>query len=218
MDRRRFLRTCTWGMVGLGLAGCRGQQTAQVMKPGQADMVGSHTAGAETFKPLVQEATARLLAKHSQGIQPASFNQGPLPMKICFVGVENASSEEIGDFKEQIYEAIDSKIVSSGVYQTVSKRFVDAGLAQTRLRPDILFVPQNMRMFSMYMEQTGQPFDYMLFAKITSGTTVSNKDYQRDYVLTLELVNIKTGASDKESAELKKGYNVSAGAKIRAAL
>jgi hypothetical protein len=32
--------------------------------------------------------------------------------------------------------------------------------------------------------------------------------------LTLELVNVRTGQNDKESAQLSKGYNVSAGAKL----
>jgi hypothetical protein len=75
-----------------------------------------------------------------------------------------------------------------------------------------------MRDFSAAMERQGQPFDYLLYATITSGTTHSNRDYQRDYLLTLEMVNIRDGSYDKEAAELSKGYNVSAMAKIRGAL
>ena len=44
-------------------------------------------------------------------------------------------------------------------------------------------------------------------ATITSGTTRENRDYQRDYVLTLELVEVGTGSYDKQSAELSKGYH-----------
>ena len=61
-------------------------------------------------------------------------------------------------------------------------------------------------MFVGLMEQQGQPFDYLLFAKLTSGTTRENRDYQRDYDLTLELVNIHSGEQDKQSATLSKGY------------
>ena len=53
----------------------------------------------------------------------------------------------------------------------------------------------------------GQPFDYLLFAKLTSGTTRENHDYQRDYELTLELVDIRSGEQDKQSAMLSKGYH-----------
>ncbi len=205
------------GVALFGQTGCRSKQTAQVNMPGQPDMVGSHQAGAETFKPLVEESVARLLARHGHAVQPAGFAPGtpPQPMRICFVGVENKSIEEIGDFKEQIYQLIDTRILQSGTYQPVSRRFAEAGLRETRLRPDQLFVPQNMRAFSATMEQMGQPFDYVLYATITSGTTRSNKDYQRDYLLTLEMINVRTGQYEKESAELSKGYNVSAGAKLR---
>jgi hypothetical protein len=66
------------------------------------------------------------------------------------------------------------------------------------------------------MEQANQPFDYLLFARITSGTTRSNsKDYQRDYLLTLELVDMHTAKSIKEEAELRKGYHKSKLGKIK---
>jgi len=223
MDRRTFLRGGAISILSVGLGaplGCRGRQTAQVLKPGQQELVGSHTAGSETYRPLVAEATTKLLARHSHAIQPAGFQQGaehPQPMRICFVGVENKSIEEMGDFKEQIFQEIDTRIQQSGVYQAISRRFVEAGLRESRLRPDQLFIPQNMRTFVASMEQMGQPFDYLLYATVTSGTTVSNKDYQRDYLLTLEMVHIKTGAADKEMATLSKAYNVSALAKIKGA-
>ena len=78
---------------------------------------------------------------------------------------------------------------------------------ETRLRCDQLLVPQNQRIFAAAMEQMSQPFDFLLFAKLTSGTTHVNKDYQRDYLLTLELVNVHTGQFDKESQEISKGYH-----------
>jgi hypothetical protein len=57
------------------------------------------------------------------------------------------------------------------------------------------------------MEQQGQNFDFLLYATLTSGTTRENKDYQRDYLLTLEMVNIHTGEASKQSATLSKGYH-----------
>lgn len=198
----------------LTLAGCRGHQYAQVLRPDQKDMVGSHEAGAETFNPLIDTAVAQLLGRQAGGFQSASYTPGqPTPAgppAICFVGVENKSAEAIGDFKDQIYQQIDTRIVQSGTFRAVSRRFVDAGLQQTRLRPDSLFVPANMRTFVESLEQMGQPFDYLLYATITSGTTEANQNYQRDYLLTLELVNIHNGQYDKESATVRKGYHRSA--------
>ena len=53
------------------------------------------------------------------------------------------------------------------------------------------------------------------FASITSGTTNSNGDYQRDYLLTMELLDIHTGESLKDSAMLRKGYHKSLLGKLK---
>jgi len=206
MDRRSFISTGTVTLAGCLFGGCRGNQYAKVMHPGEKEMVGSHQAGGETYKPLIDEAVAKLLGRHAAERQVGPAGLPPPPVRICFVAVENKSAEEIGDFKDQIYEQIDARILESHVFQPVSKRFVDAGLLQTRLRPDLLMVPENMRIFAATLEQQGQPFDYMLYATLTSGTTHENKDYQRDYLLTMELVNIHNGQYDKQSATLSKGY------------
>src|SRR3954468_4195676 len=97
------------GVIGLGamLPACRGTQYARVIKPGEKEMIGSHQAGQETFRPLVDEAVTKLVARHA--LSPhMQVSAGPelLPppkMRVCFVGVENKTAEEIGDFKEQIF-------------------------------------------------------------------------------------------------------------------
>lgn len=225
MDRRQFLTSvfCTLPAITIlgGLAGCRATQFARVIQPGEDTMMGSHQAGQETFRPLVNEAVSKLLGRHAtEGVHQVSLELPdggqagtvpemlPAPVKrICFVGVENKSAEDIGDFKEQLYEVIDQRILESQVFQTLNRRFVDAGLRDARLRPDQLMVPEQMRAFAEKMEQQGQPIDYLLYATITSGTTQANRDYQRDYLLTLELVDVRTGDYDKQSAELSKGYH-----------
>lgn len=211
MNRRRFLGRLGAFVLGSAVAfeaGCRGHQYAHVLKDDQHDLVGTHCAGAETFKPLIDEAVGKLLAR--QGCPPPIQQTGgpvPGPKRICFVGLENRSAEELGDFKDQICQIIDNRIVESKAFQPISPRFVSVGLKDLRLRPEELFMPANQRKFLAVMEQHGQPFDYLLFANLTSGTTTSNKDYQRDYLLTLEMVNIQTGEPDKESATIRKGYH-----------
>jgi hypothetical protein len=206
MNRRRFLGGVVLAWTAAA-AGCRSKQFARVRDPNQPDMVGSHTAGAETFKPLVDEAVSNLLGRHCQPPVVQAGTLPPPPMRICFVAVENRSAEEIGDFKDQLYQIIDTRIVDSHVFQPVNARFVEAGLLQARLRSDQLMVPANMRTFQAVMEQQGQPFDYLLYATLTSGTTHRNKDYQRDYLLTLEMVNVRDGQYDKQDASISKGYH-----------
>src|SRR3954465_1441950 len=108
MLRRHFLAGGAIASLSWFMPGCRGTQYARVIKPGGKEMVGSHQAGQETFRPLIDEAVGKLIARHEppSHVQVSSTGE-PLPpprMQICFVGVENKTSEEIGDFKEQIYE------------------------------------------------------------------------------------------------------------------
>lgn len=201
MDRRYFLGGV--GVSFLGLLGCRSKQVGTVMSDSQKDTVGSHAAGAETFKPLIDESLGKLLARQG-GVQPASVPAAC--RKIAFVGLENKSSEELGDFKEQIVEIIDTRINQSKAFEQVSRRYVEAGLRECRLRPDELFIMGNQQKFLALMQSQGRPFDCLLFAKITSGTTTNNGSSQKDYLLTLELVDIATGTPDKESATIRKGY------------
>jgi Peptidoglycan-synthase activator LpoB len=197
-------------LVGASMcfAGCQNHRYAHVLDESQRDMVGSHQAGAETFDVLVGESVAKLLDRQIAANDYPLTGQ-PGQKRICFAGIENRSSEDIGDFKDQLFEQIDSAVSSSGVFQTISPRFVESGLRQLRIYPADLMVPSHRAAFLSVMEQQDQPFDYLLFARLTSGTTQHNTSYQRDYVLTLELVDLATGSHDKESAELRKGYHKS---------
>jgi len=216
MDRRMFLVEAGSQLAVvagiMGLMGCRStRQHAHVLEATDGDMVGSHTAGAETWEPLIEQSVGQLLGRQSV-IMPtgAVESMGPPVKRICFVGVENKSIEEIGDFKEQIYQKIDTCITNSDVFDVIHRKYVEAGLKQCGLRPDDLFVPAKRRQFVAAMEELDQPFDYLMYATISSGTTKSNdKNYQRDYLLSLELIDLQSGRADKESAELRKGYHKS---------
>lgn len=216
MQRRNFLMV----LGGLGVVpfatGCRGYQYGHVIKKDAPNLVGSHDAGAEVFDPLVDEAVAKLLSRHSEVTPECPVGADGMPYKknICFIGIENKSSEEIGDFKEQLYQQIDAKILESGCFQSISRRLVDAGLFETRLRPDSLLIPSNQQLFISVLQREGAPFDYMLYAKLTSGTTERNNSKQRDYTLSLELINIHTGAYDVQAAEIRKGYHKSVAGRI----
>ena len=214
MNRRLVLRfgLATSATALLPALGCKsGTQFARVIKPGEKEMVGSHQAGQETYKPLVEEAVGKLMARHEMPAHMQVSAQGetlPPPRRsVCFVGICNKSAEEVGDFKEQIYQAIDSRLHECGSFAPISRQYVDAGLRELRLRPEQLFVPEQMRSFVALMEQQGQPIQYLLFATLTSGTTRQNQNYQRDYQLVLELVDIQSGQADKQTAELSKAYH-----------
>ena len=219
MDRRRFFQNLGLSFSGLLLAcgaGCKGHQYAHVLKETDKDMVGSHTAGAETWEPLIQTSVSQLLGKEMDTVQLTSHEGIPCKKRVCFLHVENKSSEEIGDFGDQIYQKIDTIINESEAFELVNVRAIKAGLQQAGLRPDDLYIPSSQRKFAAVMEKAEEPIDYVLYATITSGTTRSNKkDYQRDYLFTLELVNLESGKTVKESAELRKGYHKTRLGKLR---
>ena len=193
------------------VVGCRNRQHAHVLNDTDQDMIGSHEAGAETWKPLIDEAVAKMLGRACTDVQTVSYHDpsGQPVRKVVFVGVENASAEPIGDFREQIYEHVDGLIGQAPHFRMISRRYVEAAMAEIRCRPELLVIPENQRSLQAALERVEQPFDFILFAKITSGTTRSNKSYQRDYLLTLELLDIHTGEALKESADLRKGYHKS---------
>ena len=166
MDRRRFLTGM--GQLAMGgwvaqAIGCRtNKQTAHVLNETDRDMVGSHTAGAETWEPLIHSSVDKLLCRQMTDIKTVSHDGTPARKRICFVGLENKSIEELGDFGEQIYEKIDTSINESQMFEVINRRFVEAGLRECRLRPDELFVPSKLRSFTGAFEKQVKPFDYLL--------------------------------------------------------
>jgi len=205
-------------LFGAVVIGCKGTQ-ARLMHNNEFDKVGSNRAGSEVYNPMVRTATGKLLGRAAmESIQQVSYNAGPNfaqpKRKVCFISLENASMEELGDFKEHIKTAILEEISSSEQFEIVSDRAVTAGLRALSLRADDLFLQENMRMFTSAMGRDGTPVDYLLFGKITSGTTEDNRDMQRDYKLTLELTNTQTFIPIIESTSLRKEYNNSVKGKI----
>ncbi|MCH1438239.1 MAG: penicillin-binding protein activator LpoB [Rubripirellula sp.] len=215
--------------------GCASQYGHILVKQDK-DLVGSHAAGAATWNPLVDASVAQLLGRCPPAVQPATFhnasalnNSSPQlegaafnptglppgtsaalangPASVCFIGIENKSAEELGDFKDQLYERIDTQINSAETFRAISRRMVDAALLETRLRPDALFLPANRAAFAAALGRQGAPVDYLLYATVTTGTTDRNKSSQRDYEITLEMVNMHTGDFLKESAKIRKGYS-----------
>lgn len=213
---RTFAATVFAVLCVAGISGCRNRQHAHVLAKNDADMVGSHEAGAETWKPLIDEAVGKMLGRACTDVRTVSYTEPDgLPVrKVCFVGVENLSSEPIGDFREQIYEHIDGAIGQSHHFRMISRRAVEAAMNDIRCRPASLVLPERQAELQSALGMD-QPFDFILFAKITSGTTRSNKDYQRDYLLTLELLDIHSKESLKESATLRKGYHKSKFGELR---
>ncbi len=176
-------------------------------------MMASHNLSGDMQlgDPRIAGATDPAMAAMLDPNCPPQLATGPA--RVCFIGIENKSAEELVDFKDQLYERIDSQINAGQSFRSISRRMVDAALIETRLRPDSLFLPGNRAAFAAALGRQGTPVDYLLYATITTGTTDRNKSTQRDYVLTLEMVNLHSGDYIKESAKIRKGYHKTRGGK-----
>ena len=209
----------------LGLFGCATQK-GKIVDPNSSDRVGSHRAGSEIYDPAAQAAVAGLLEQAAtKPIMPEDVGKTVAQIaedrgvrKICFVGVENAGGEEMGDLREDLTETIRTMITQSDQFDVIDSRVVAAGLRETGLRVDDLLLPDKREHFANALGELNAPFDYILFAKVTTSTTRDNDDSQVKYNLTLDLVNVHTSASIRETVGLKKHYNRSLRAKIKDAL
>ena len=86
MIRRSFLIQSAFApaLAAVLLAtGCRGKQVAHVLNDDDQDMVGSHAAGAETWKPLIEQSVGKLLARQCSDIQSVSVGRAPKLAKGC---------------------------------------------------------------------------------------------------------------------------------------
>ena len=199
------------------VAGCRSTQQGEIMTDDDADMVGSHSAGAATYDALVEEGVSNFLGQYEMTLAEESAGIPDFSKRICFFGVENEGHEELGSYKASMEQKVMTSVAQARLFEPLSQRYIEAGLNESGLRPDQLFLPANQRQFASSMEQMGQPFDYFLFAKVTSTHTQDNLDSQRNYELTLELVDVRDGrVASMDTVSLRKGYNRTAQAKVSA--
>ncbi len=184
----------------LGSSGC--YKGAWLKGNDEGDLVDSSKAGIETFNPLVVEAMNKLL--HNQATEERA--QGK--RAVAFIGVENKSAEEMRDARDAIYEIIDTHLVNEQAYTPVNHRFVEAAMRSTGMRPDDLFLKNGRDQFMAAVSKEGITPEYLLFATLTSLTSQGVGQDQRNYLLTLELVDANSGeTSSKETAQIRKGYN-----------
>lgn len=192
---------CLLSAISLSLTlGACSQPQGRVMEDSEQDYVGAKTAGAEAYNRLIAGAVEKLLGDHT------AARAGTGRLSVATLPVENASSEDLGDWQEEIYELIATSINQSGRYETVNRRFVEQALREGRLRQEQLFIPSHRREFLRILETTNNPAQMLLFPKITSGTTIGDDVKQKNYTLTLDLVDVETGKDYKAAERIRKAY------------
>lgn len=190
-------------LLGALLTGCAGPK-GRIKDPGEEDLVGESRAGGATFDRLAQGAMNDLLNKYTDevlgGATPAGLN-------VAFAGVFNKQSEEIGDWRDDLNQILDSAINDYPGFSTVSQRYVAVGLREIGGSVDDLFLPAKRRRFFEVLEvNSGNPVKALVFATITGGNTVQGDLRQKRYRLSLDMVDSETGKNLKGDAKLEKEY------------
>lgn len=184
--------------LALSLVSCG--PAGRVKEEGEGSLVGAKTAGAETYNKLVAGTVEKLLREHSE------VHKGKR-MLLCFVDIENRSAEELAENREAIYEEIDTIIVNSGAYTNISRRYVDAALRNTGLRAEEIFLGDGRKKFMSVLGKEGFTPDYLLWGKVTTLSTEGSNRREREYLLTLEMVNALTGLTEaKKTEKVRKEY------------
>lgn len=194
-----YLRRTLPGLAALVLCAC-GSPQGKIMTEDQGDLVGAKSAGSATFSRLIAGATNKLLEDHS------ASTSGLGQLKVACLDVQNRGIEELSDWREQIYELIATSINQSDRYRTISREFVNAVLRETRLRPDELYIPAKRRLFLQTLETENNPVQVVIIPRLTTGTTDAGSTRQRDYLLTLELIDVVSGENRRVAEKLRKEY------------
>lgn len=191
----------------LVLPACGPSHTGRIMSDDEADLVGSRRAGGATYRTIIDGALKELSEEYrsTHRGQPA-FSK----IKVAFVGVDNATNEPLGSWRDQINEFINLGIYDSGDFQDISyERFVKPAIEEVGVSRDKLILPRNLRALSEVLEKSGNTVDALLFAKLTQGDTLASNIKQADYLLTLELVRVSgdnTGTRVMARKGLRKEY------------
>ncbi|MCC7011894.1 MAG: hypothetical protein IT454_04955 [Planctomycetes bacterium] len=189
---------------------CSSCATGRVMSNDEPSMVGATNAGSEVYDAAVRSVLQKVLDEHTQKF----LHNAAGKWNVAFIGVENKSAEELGDFEEAIYSNIQDVLSNSELYTPIDRRYVTAALNANRLTPDQLFLEVPRQQFRSVIGKNGKTPDILLFAKTTSQTTRGSKDIlgrqesERTYQLQLDFVSAETGEqlTTKKSEPIRKQY------------
>jgi hypothetical protein len=123
------------------------------------------------------------------------------------VGIENRGAEELGDIRDSTNQIIETVIFQAKRYDMIGQRYVDHGLQVNSMRAEDLFLHDGREKFVAVLRADGQDPDYLLWAVYTTLSTEGDKERQRDYLLTLELIDARSGRlMQKETSRVRKAY------------
>ena len=191
-------------LASLVLVGCKSTPsgpTGRVMDVSEGDLTGDTKAGASLYKPQVESLVQSMLASR------LASESGLERARLCVLRIENDGMEELGDWGEQLFSLIRTSIDTSNQFNNLSTRVMDRALQEGNMVQDDLLLPKYQRKFSEILEASGQPIQYLVYPRLSTGTTTSGGQTQREYHMELELVALASGESISfTSKPMRKAY------------
>lgn len=183
-------------------AGCTGP-SARVKSGDEGDLVDTTKGGTETYKELIRKGTSELLSEHRLTLGNAAER-----VMVAFVGVENRSSEELGEFRASMNNEIETVLVNSRLYAMISMNAIDAAKRQSNLRNiSDLTTGEPRAAFLSVLNKDGQAPQYILFGEVTSMTSRGNDASERTYQLKLQMMDSSNGIiQSQKMVEMRKEY------------
>jgi hypothetical protein len=183
-------------------AGCAGP-SARVKSGDEGDLVDVRRGCTETYKELIRKGVLEILTAHRSKLGGAA--EKPV---VAFVGVDNKSSEELGEFRAAMDNEIETALVESDLYSMVSMEAVKAAKSEANIgNISQLTVGRTREAFMAVLNKDGHPPQYILFGQVTTMTSSGNEARERTYQLKLQMMDSSSGIiQSQKMVEMRKEY------------
>ena len=177
---------------------------ARIRGADEESLVGDRRAGAAVYRTVIDQALIELSTKYRAQIRN-DLDQSRI--KVAFMGIDNRTNEELGAWRDQINDIINSALNESGDFLDISfEYYVVPALRRASVNKEDLVLPADYRRFAEVLEASGRPLDALLYGRLSQGDTRSGNLTQSDYLLTFELMNPLNGTRLNATGELSKEY------------
>jgi hypothetical protein len=188
--------------LAAGGTGCTGP-TARVKGDDEGTLVDVRRGGTETYKDLIRKGVNEILDEQGARLAGAAEK-----VSVAYVGVENKSSEELGEFRAAIDQEVGTALVNSRMFVNVSNRLVEAAKREANIRDAAdLVVSRHREAFMGVLNRDGLTPQYFLFGTVTSMTSRGSREKERTYQLTFEMMDSSSGQTvTQKTVEVRKAY------------
>lgn len=172
----------------VALGACTGPD-ARIKDKGEGDVIDVRKGGIPVYERLIKDASESMLAAPSV----AGIDSSAGKKRIAFVGIDNQSAEAGADNLKDAEVRLEAIFVNSGKFTVISRSLVNAALAETGIR-DVasLQLRGPSERFRNELRSSNQEPHYFLSGILTTSTSQGSSVKQRDYKLSLQLVDAMT--------------------------